>query len=152
MIFVSRICAESLNFGGMKWLLLLPVCMFCICINGCKPSKNDTVTGGGKGGNVTIKISPEYYGEFVDTCIIYVKYGTLDAPASGVYDDSAVCVVTNDTSVATFTGLTTGLYYFLGVGYHATGGHPPNVKGSKNCTVQAEGNYTFYLPTSYYIP
>ena len=119
----------------------------------CKPSKNNTITGGGKGGNVTIKIAPEFYGLFVDTCVVYIKYGTLDAPATGVYDDSAKCVVTtNDTSIATFTNLTAGLYYFLGVGYHATGGHPPNVKGSANCTIQKDGNYTFYLPTTWYIP
>lgn len=126
------------------WLLSLAA--------GCKPAQNNTITGGGKGGNVTIKIMPEFFGSVVDTCTVYIKYGSLDAPMNGVYDDSAVCVFSGDTSAATFSGLTPGLYYFLGDGIHSEGGHPPNVRGSKNCTIQNDGSYAFYLPTNYYIP
>jgi hypothetical protein len=117
----------------------------------CK-TKNDTVTGGGKGGNVTIRIIPEIYGSFVDTCVVFIKYGSLDAPGNGVYDDSAVCTVSNDTSAATFNGLTTGLYYFFARGYHTPGGHLPNVKGGINATIQKTGSYLFFLPTSPYSP
>ncbi len=129
------------------------ICVFIVLLaGGCKPDKNNPITGGGKGGSVSIRIIPELYDQFVDTCTIYVKYGTLDAPANGVYDDSIVCTVTNDTPSATFTNLKVGLYYFFGKGWHQGAGHPPNVKGSKNCTISSDGNHLFYLPTFSYIP
>ena len=134
----------------MKTISKLFIFVFLLAATiSCKPHKNDTITGGGKGGNITIRIVPEVYNYFVDTCMVYIKYGTLDAPANGIYDDSAVCMVTNnDTAVATFSNLTAGLYYFYGIGYHSIGGHPPNVKGAQNVTVStATGNYLYYLPT-----
>lgn len=153
LIAGDSVCEKTSNFDSMRSGYLLLAAAYCLFVAaGCKPSDSTTISGGGKGGNVTIRISPEYYDSFVDTCVVYVKYGTLDAPANNIYDDSVVCTVSNDTSVAVFPGLTTGLYYFYGVGYHSAGGHPPNVKGSKNCTIQSDGNYTFYLPTFYYIP
>ncbi len=126
--------------------------LFFVAVITCQPKKSVTITGGGKGGNVTIKIAPEFYGSFVDTCMVFVKYGTLDAPAGGVYDDSVVCIVSNDTSFATFSNLTVGLYYFFGKGYHEAGGHPPNVKGAQTCTISTDGSYLFYLPTYSYTP
>ena len=118
----------------------------------CNKPNNNPISGGGKGGNAVVNITPSFYNSFVDTCTVYVKYGTLDAPANGVYDDSAVCVKVNDTPVASFTGLKVGLYYFYGVGYHVAGGHPPNVKGGIPRTVQTENTSRVYLPTYSYIP
>jgi hypothetical protein len=132
-----------------SYLLLLITACFAMQ---CKPSDSNTVTGGGKGGNVTIQVIPEYYGAYVDTCTVYIKYGTLDAPAGSSYDDSSVCTITGGVPTATFTNLKTGLYYFLAIGYHQEGGHPPDVKGSAQKTVQADGNVTVYIPTTWYIP
>ncbi|MCD6011098.1 MAG: hypothetical protein K0Q79_960 [Flavipsychrobacter sp.] len=131
---------------------VIAVFAFILFVGACQKPANNAVTGGGKGGNVTIRIIPELYDEFVDTCTIYVKYGSLDAPASGVYDDSIVCTVANDTPSATFTNLKVGLYYFFGKGWHSGAGHLPNVKGSKNCTISADGTNLFYLPTFSYTP
>ena len=118
----------------------------------CKPKHNNDITGGGKGGKAVIRITPEFANFLIDTCTVYIKYGTHDAPANGVYDDSAVCVLVDTTPIATFPGLTTGLYYLYGVGYHSTGGHPPNLKGSQICTISTEDTIPLYLPTYPFIP
>ena len=142
-----------INFGRMKPVNFLFAIAFLLLANaGCSPDGKTQITGGGKGGSLTVKIVPEYSNSFVDTCTVYVKYGTLDAPANGVYDDSVICTRVNDTSVAVFTGLTTGIYYFYGVGFHAGGGHSPNVRGAKNCSVSGPGPFLYYLPTYSYNP
>jgi hypothetical protein len=140
---------EEMN--RVKTISFLLAALFFIQAS-CKKNDNNSITGGGKGGNVTINITPEVYNFLVDTCTVYVKYGTLDAPASGIYDDSAICINTGGKPVATFTNLKVGLYYFYGVGYHTTGGHPPNVKGGMPKTISKEDTYNYYLPTYSYIP
>lgn len=136
----------------MKIVSISTIVALFLLAAACKPSKNNSVSGGGKGGNVTIRLIPELWGEFVDTCMVYVKYGSLDAPAGDIYDDSVLCITANDTPSATFTNLKVGLYYFYGKGYHTGAGHPPDVKGSKNCTISADGSYLFFLPTFSYTP
>jgi len=44
-----------------------------------------------------------------------------------VYDDSAICVLVDTIPVATFAGLTVGLYYLYGTGYHSTGRPSPRI-------------------------
>ena len=109
-----------INFDRMKSLvsiLFVPILILLAAV-GCKKHSGGTVTGGGKGGHETIRASAEHYGTLLDTATIYIKYGTLDEPADGVYDDSMVCVVVNDTPVAVFSGLTTGNYFFMAKGLH----------------------------------
>jgi hypothetical protein len=132
---------------------LLFLLMVAIMLNyGCKPKSNNNISSGGKGGHAVIRVTPEFANFLIDTCTVYIKYGTHDAPANGVYDDSAVCVVIDTIPYATFPGLTKGLYYLYGVGYHTTGGHPPNLKGSQICTIQTEDTSYLFLPTYPYIP
>jgi hypothetical protein len=136
----------------MKPLPVLFTAVLAVWCAGCKPTHNTTITGGGKGGHAVIRITPEAYNIFVDTCTIYIKYGTLDAPADGVYDDSAKCDTTGGKPVATFSGLTVGLYYFYGQGYHSGFSHPPHVKGGAQQTVAKEDSFNVYLPTYSYNP
>lgn len=87
---------------------------------------------------------------FVDSCTIYIKYGTNDAPASGVYDDSSRCILADTTPIAAFTGLTAGQYYLYGNGYH-TGYSPPQVRGGIPYTISKDYDTTsVYLPTYTY--
>ncbi len=110
----------------------------------------ETVSGGGKGGSSTITVSGEHRGSLIDTCMIYIKYNSLDAPANAVYDDSATSVLINGKPTATFSGLTTGNYYLLAVGYHG-GFSPPNVKGGKKCSVFHNGDTaSVVIPTYQY--
>ncbi len=134
-----------------SWHCFILFAIGCFALQ-CKSSESTKVTGGGKGGNVTILVTPEYYGAYVDTCTVYIKYGTLDAPAGNVYDDSAVCTLIGGISIATFSNLKIGLYYFLAVGYHMEGGHPPDVKGGAQKTVQSNGTVNVYVPTTWFIP
>ncbi len=131
--------------------------LFCLCwlfaSQSCQKPK-EQITGGGKGGNAIIRVIPEHANLFVDSCTIYIKYGVTDAPASGIYDDSAVCLLnisgTDTLPVATFRGLTRGLYYLQGKGYHR-GYSPPYVQGGipATCTTGSDSE-TIYIPTYSY--
>lgn len=123
-------------------LLFLVVC--------CKPKNNCISSGGGKGGSGSISISPSHYGSYVDSCTIYIKYGTLNTPGNGVYDDSARCVMVDTVPVATFSNLKGGLYYFYASGYHKA--YAAYVKGAVNYTMCTEHSVSLLLPTYSYNP
>ena len=125
-----------IKFVTMKSLVTIAT-LFLVGIiisEGCKPKQTNTITGGGKGGNSTINVTGEHHGGLLDTCVMYIKYGTLDAPGDNVYDDSEKCALVNGVPVASFDSLTEGNYYVLAVGYHGAYS-PPNVKGAKSLTV-----------------
>ena len=124
-----------------------------IAVNtGCK--KKDApfdVTTGGKGGNAVLLVTPEHAGGFVDSCKIYIKYATNDAPANvSLYDDSAWCVLQDTTPVATFTNLKVGGYYVFGDGYHLPY-VPATVRGGLPFNFKTEDTVHLFLPTSEYI-
>jgi hypothetical protein len=98
------------------------------------------VSGGGKGGHITLEMMPEHADDLIDTAIAYIKYGSHDAPANGIYDDSAVCVVVNGKPLAIFDSLTTGLYYVYVLGYHSWGGNP-NLEGALPVTLTSQTTY-----------
>jgi hypothetical protein len=89
---------------------------------------------------------------------VYIKYGTLDAPPNGLYDDSQkVHLVISATSstvdtipYAIFTGLTKGNYYIYGDGYHAR--YFSYVKGGIPITINSETTDSVLLPTTPYNP
>ena len=116
----------------------------------CRKPGNSSISGGGKGGNAVLTVTPEHHGQVVDSCMIYIKYGTNDAPANGIYDDSAICTLRDTTPVAAFRGLTIGQYYLYGVGIHFPY-VPANVKGGIPCTItNASDSTVIYLPTYTY--
>ena len=117
----------------------------------CKKAADTTVADAGKGGSATLTVTPEHHGEFVDTCTVYIKYNTQDAPANGLYDDSAVCTLVNATPVATFSGLKNGNYYLLAMGYHSLY-TPPYVKGGIKYTIAAQSPFNVIVPTYSYVP
>lgn len=123
-------------------LIILSVVFIYSCH---KSGTSGCPTGGGKGGSITLNIIPEHSNYFVDSCMVYIKYGTQDAPASGIYDDSMKVSLSDTTPVASFKGLTEGNYYVEGIGYHAL--LSENVKGGLPCTLCAQQTYTVYLPT-----
>jgi len=125
-------------------LIMMPVLLFY----SCKKNKSN-ISGGGFGGNAILTVSPEHHGLFVDSCTIFIKYGTNDAPADGIYDDSSVCVLNDTTPVAIFKGLTKGLYYLYGRGYHYPY-VPPYVKGGLPVTISTEDSQNVFLPTYSY--
>lgn len=138
----------------MKWITTVAfVFVMWLMVGGSCKKPDDSISGGGKGGMATILVMPEHHGLYVDSCTIYIKYATSDAPANGVYDDSAGCVLNDTIPVATFPNLKKGHYYLYGVGYHA-GFAPPYVKGGIPYTVADESvkGKEVYLPTYSYTP
>ena len=126
----------------------------CLCAaESCKkPGGGQVTSGGGTGGNTTLFIEPEHHGYLLDSCTIYIKYGTLDAPADGVYDDSQKCtlqVPPEDTvPAASFAGLKVGVYYLFAQGFHP--GYGP-VKGGVSWTISTDNTMatdTISLQTS----
>ncbi len=111
---------------------------------GCKPKPNN-ITGGGKGGIAVIAATCDYYGTLLDTCTVYIKYNTHDAPANGVYDDSAASVLVNNWPTATFDSLTAGNYYLLAVGIHAGS----LSRGASPCTIAQTGTTKALIVTGH---
>lgn len=126
----------------------LIVFILLVVLGGCE-KPNNAITGGGKGGNGVLSIIPEHTNLYVDSCMVYIKYGTLDAPAVGVsYDDSAWVHMVDTIPVATFSGLTKGLYYIYAQGYHKV--FFSKVKGGINWTLSKQDSETVFVPTYSY--
>ena len=129
---------------------IIAILLVSVAAISCKPKASCVSSGGGKGGTATISVSPTHSGSYVDSCVVYIKYGTLDEPADGIYDDSMRCVMVDTIPLATFTGLQPGLYYFYGNGYHLK--YQAYVKGAANYTMCSAHNQSIYLPTYPYNP
>lgn len=100
----------------MKYLasILLFFSLYLFAAASC--NKPGTPSGGGKGGNATIIARVDHYSYLLDTAVVWIKYGTLNAPASGVnYDDS---LIADTNGRAVFSNLTTGSYYLFAQGQH----------------------------------
>ena len=136
----------------MKVIISIPFLIaICILASNCKPKVNCISSGGGKGGTGIIHITPTHGNYYIDSCMIYIKYGSLNEPGDGIYDDSQKCVLIDTLPVVTFDSLKPGLYYFYGNGYHV-GFSPPYVKGAANYTMCTDHEVSLYLPTDSYNP
>ena len=84
--------------------------------------------------------------------MVYIKYGSLNEPADGIYDDSQKCHLPPDDTipVAVFDSLKPGLYYFYGKGFHVV--YQAYVVGAANYTLCTEHAASIYLPTDQYFP
>ena len=132
----------------MKCLIfILFIAAASLLVGGCKKPSSCASSGGGISGTGTLSVTPTHLNLYVDSCIVYIKYGTLDAPANGVYDDSQWCrLYAPDTiPVAVFSNLQSGLYYLYAKGYHPA--YQAYVLGAVNYTMCNEHAVSIYLPT-----
>lgn len=121
----------------MKKPILIILASLLMLTIGCKkPDDNPSI--GGKGGNATLKVTPRHHGRQIDSCTIYIKYNSVDAPSDGRYDDSAQTVLISGIPVATFAGLKAGNYYLYGYGWDPTLSPPQHVKGGYAYPIQQE--------------
>jgi hypothetical protein len=134
----------------VRSIIFLFCAILSLLANACKPKSQCVSAGGGKGGTVVISVSPTHLDGYVDSCTVYIKYGSLDAPANGIYDDSVICSLADTIPVARFTNLKAGLYFFYGKGYHIP--YTAYVKGAVNYTACTEVGATLLLPTYSYNP
>ena len=151
-LLLSILRRKLINFGAVKHLLIILIAITpCLMAGSCHKHASCVTSGGGKGGTASLAVTPTHLNIYIDSCMVYIKYGTLDDPADGIYDDSQKCVLNlpDTIPVATFSNLTPGIYYLYGSGYH-TGYSPPYVKGAASYTVCNEQAYNTYLPTYSY--
>jgi len=99
----------------------------------------------GKGGNATLLVTPQHHGKNIDSCTIYIKYNTLDAPTTA-YDDSAICTMSNGKPIASFSGLRKGDYYLYGEGYDPA--ILQQVAGGINHTIKEEKTIQIFIPVT----
>lgn len=119
----------------MKYMIVFGL-LLAVAMSACRTKDKDTP---GKGGSSYVKIYPAHHTRTrpLVGMVVYVKYGTMDAPSNGSYDDSMLCI-NNDTVVScTFTGLRNGYYYFFGKGYDTSVRQP--VKGGAPCSIEHQG-------------
>lgn len=119
--------------------------LFASCKNNDNPQPD---TGGGKGGNGVLLVTPRHHGRAIDSATIYIKYNATDAPTDGKYDDSARCVPVSGIPVATFSGLKKGNYYLYGYGWDPTLTPPQAVKGGFAYNLATETTQSFDLAVS----
>gem|GEM_PF-262932 len=111
----------------------------------CRKTDNNSP---GKGGSATLIVNPQHHevDSNIKRCKVYIKYGAVDAPANGVYDDSATCVVANNKALASFTSLKNGNYYLYGVGFDTS--VPGCITGGIGYTISQQSSQTMFLPVS----
>ncbi len=119
-------------------ICLMTLCLFTFA---CK-RKDGNDKAAGKGGTAVISAVPRHHNETIDSCIVYIKYNTLDA--STVYDDSTRAVKVNGIPVATFTGLKNGNYYLYGEGWDPS--IVKDVRGGLPVVVSEQKTYEVNLP------
>ncbi len=125
-------------------ILLLATLGIIFCFSCNRKDKDPDV--GGIGGSATLKVTPKHHNKQIDSCKVYIKYNTLDAPAGAIYDDSAKCVLISGVPVATFSGLKNGPYYLYAFGYDPD--VVQNVKGGTPYTITSQTEQSFDIAVS----
>jgi hypothetical protein len=100
--------------------ILLVTAFAVLAAAGCKDDDDvmpEPAVVGGKGGNAMINLIPQQNYVDVDSCMVYIKYNTLDMPLS--YDDSVwVATPKNGRPTGTFSSLKRGNYYLYAYGWN----------------------------------
>lgn len=152
-----QILIININFGIVKHFVLIILSFCFIAVQSCKKPKN-SAGGGGKGGNATIIARADHANAFLDTSVIYIKYGTLNAPANGVnYDDS---LIADTNCMAVFGSLTQGSYYLFSRAIHdpynpatVDGGEPWVIKSNNELdTVNIACSQNFFTFPTWWHP
>lgn len=106
--------------------------------------RDETITVGGKGGNATLKVTPQHHGDNIDSCTVYLKYNAQDKPST--YDEQVTCVMENGKPVATFANLNKGNYYVYGKGWDP--GIEQEVDGGIPYTITEETTKEITVPVT----
>lgn len=132
----------------MKNIIRTVVLLLCVTtlLSACKRPDTD-VEVGGKGGNATLKVTPQHHGVNIDSCTIHIKYNVQEKPSTNNdYDEKVVCVMENGKPVATFSNLKKGKYYIYGEGWDP--GIDQGVIGGIPYTITEEKTYDITVPVT----
>lgn len=107
----------------------------------CRPDDTEVA---GKGGNATLKVTPQHHSKDIPNCKIQIKYNTQELPSS--FDEAVMTVDENGRPVATFSGLKKGNYYIYGSGYDSSIGQ--DVVGGIPYTITEENTQNITVPVT----
>jgi hypothetical protein len=93
-----------------------------------------------------LKVSAKHHANYIDSCMVYIKYGAVDPPADGKYDDSAKFIMEGGIPVATISNLSLGNYYLYAYGWDPKFSPPSHVKGGYAYPLQSSGTKTVEVP------
>lgn len=102
----------------------------------------------GKGGEATLKVTPQHHGNNIEQCVIYLKYNSSTPPSETTegYDEQASVAMEDGKPVATFTKLRKGKYYIYGLGYDPS--ISKDVKGGIPYQITTETALTINVPVT----
>jgi hypothetical protein len=87
------------------------------CVRETEVKEPEKKPDAGKGGNTTLRLTPQHHLKNIDSCWIYVKYNATSKPSSMVFDDSMKVTPEDGRPIANFPNLKKGDYYFYGAGW-----------------------------------
>jgi hypothetical protein len=128
----------------MKNLLIVAIVgISFLSVMGCKKKSS-----AGLGGSANIKISAKHHAANIDSCTIYIKFNSSEAPANlSEYDLSQqLALDANNNSNTIFTGLKTGDYYIFAYGWDPA--ISANVKGGIPYTIKQETDLETIIPVT----
>lgn len=126
----------------MKTVLFPILGIMLLSISACKKKPS-----AGTGGNANLKISAFHHTSLIDSCTIYVKFNSSEAPANNVYDlTQKVAVDSVGDSYAIFSGLKKGDYYLFAQGWDPA--ISDNVKGGLPYTISEETDISVVIPVT----
>ena len=126
----------------MKTILSIFVSVVLLCSFSCKKKPS-----AGLGGNASLKINAYHHSQPIDSCTVYIKFNTSEAPDDDVYDlQQAVTKDSSGNSFTIFSGLKKGDYYIFAKGWD------PNiaaaVKGGIPYTIKEEETLSITVPVT----
>lgn len=103
----------------MKAIHIAASALLMLTLGAASCSREDKA---GKGGEATLKVTPQHHGNNIEQCVIYLKYNASTPPSATTegYDENIAVAMEDGKPVATFTKLKKGKYYIYGYGYDPT--------------------------------
>lgn len=126
----------------MKTTLFILMCTVFLSINGCKKKPS-----AGLGGNANLKVSARHHALNIDSCTVYIKFNSSEAPSDNVYDlNQQITMDTSGNSYTIFNGLKKGDYYIFAQGWDPS--ISENVKGGIPYTIKDETDISIIIPVT----
>ncbi len=126
----------------MKAILFSLVCIILLNISGCKKKP-----GAGLGGSANLKISARHHTLNIDSCTVYIKFNSSEAPSDNIYDlNQQITMDTSGESYTIFSGLKKGDYYIFARGWDPS--ISENVKGGIPYTIKDETDISIIIPVT----
>lgn len=124
------------RIGSLIFVLILLVSVACKK----KPSA-------GLGGSARLIVNAYHHTQPIDSCTIYIKFNSSEAPADNQYDLSQkLSKDSNGNSYTIFEGLKAGDYYLFGSGWDPA--IAEQVKGGIPYTIETEADLTISVPVT----